>query len=155
MIPTLFYSNSSSNIKWAPLFFSSMIPTLFYSIYCSNMKWSPLFFSNMIPTLFYSNWCSNMKWAPLFFSMIFLLQKYSSTRSWSYVIYSQNDGGTLKIKWSVDSNIIHELVRDTKRKSEKPYLICVVSWTNPCSISESPLHFISWRALLLTFWSAW
>ena len=45
-----------------------------------------------------------------------------------------------EIKWS---EILYELVRDTTCKSEKHELICAVSWTNLCSISESPSHIIS------------
>ena len=49
-----------------------------------------------------------------------------------------------EIKWS---EILYELVRDTTCKSEKHELICAVSWTNLCSISESQLHFISFLTM--------
>ena len=48
-----------------------------------------------------------------------------------------------KMKCSGNSEILHEIVHDTTRKSEKHELICVVSRTCLCSISESPLNFIS------------
>ena len=41
------------------------------------------------------------------------------------------------------------VVRDTSRKSEKHWLIRVVSLTNPCCISESTLHFIFFLTVLL------
>ena len=49
-----------------------------------------------------------------------------------------------EMKRSVDSEILLEIVRDTSQKSEKKNeLIRAVSQTISCSISESPLHFIS------------
>ena len=45
---------------------------------------------------------------------------------------------------SGDSEILHQIVRDTTRKSEKHELIRVVSRTISCSISESPLKFLTW-----------
>ena len=48
-----------------------------------------------------------------------------------------------------DFEILHEIVRDITRKSEKHELIRVESRTISCSISESPLHFISF----LTVWT--
>ena len=53
-----------------------------------------------------------------------------------------------KMKCGRNSDILHEIVRDTTRKSEKPKLIHVVSRNISCSILETPLHFIS----LLTVW---
>ena len=50
--------------------------------------------------------------------------------------------GELEMKCSGDSEILHEIVCDTTRKSEKHKLICVVSQTILCSISESPPHLI-------------
>ena len=46
------------------------------------------------------------------------------------------------MKYSGDSEILHEIVRDTTRKSEKHELIRVVSQAFSCSISESTLHFL-------------
>ena len=48
-----------------------------------------------------------------------------------------------------DFEILHEIVRDITRKSEKHELIRVESRTISCCISESPLHFISF----LTVWT--
>ena len=39
--------------------------------------------------------------------------------------------------------MLHELVQATTQKSESHELIRVVSWTIKCSISVSPLHFLS------------
>ena len=52
---------------------------------------------------------------------------------------------TLKkeLKCSRDSEILHEIVRDTTRKSEKYELVRIVSRTISCRISKSTLHFIS------------
>ena len=47
------------------------------------------------------------------------------------------------MKCSGDSEILNEIARNTKCKSEKQELIRVVSRTISCSISESPLHVIS------------
>ena len=47
------------------------------------------------------------------------------------------------MKCSGDSEILHEKVCDTKRKSGKHELIRVISRTISCSILESQLHFIS------------
>ena len=52
-----------------------------------------------------------------------------------------------EMKCSGNIGILHELVRDTTRKSEKHELIRVVSRTNLCSISESQLHFISFLTM--------
>ena len=57
-----------------------------------------------------------------------------------------------EIKCCTDSEILHGIVHYTTRKSEKHNLIRVVSWTNLCSISESPLHFISF---LTVWWERW
>ena len=57
-----------------------------------------------------------------------------------------------EIKCCRDSEILHGLVHDTTRKSEKHNLIRVVSWTNLCSNSESPLHFISFPTV---WWERW
>ena len=46
------------------------------------------------------------------------------------------------MKGSGDFEILHEIVRDTTRKSENHELIRVVSQTIACTISKSPLHFI-------------
>ena len=48
-----------------------------------------------------------------------------------------------KMKCSEDFEILHEIVSDTTRKSEKHEIICELSQTISYSISESPLHFIS------------
>ena len=52
-----------------------------------------------------------------------------------------------EIKCSGEAKILHELVHDTARKSENRELIRVVIWTNSCSISVTPLHFISFRTV--------
>ena len=62
--------------------------------------------------------------------------------------YSDADSASalLERKWSgagIPRYYVHELVCDTTRKSEKREIIREVSCTYPCSISESPLHVIS------------
>ena len=47
------------------------------------------------------------------------------------------------ITCSGDPEILHEIIRDTTRKSEKHEQICVLSRAIPGSISEFRLHFIS------------
>ena len=47
-----------------------------------------------------------------------------------------------EMKCRGDSEILHEIVRDTSRKSEKHELILEVSQTVSCSILESPIRFI-------------
>ena len=60
---------------------------------------------------------------------------------WSLYLFTYTVRKKIKCCWN--SEIIHKLVRDTSRKSEKHELIRALSWNNPCSISESPLQFIS------------
>ena len=55
-----------------------------------------------------------------------------------YILYTVKK----EMKWSRNSEILHEIVRDTSRKSEKHELILEVSQTVSCSILESPIRFI-------------
>ena len=55
------------------------------------------------------------------------------------------------MKCSGDSEILHELVRDTTWKSEKHELIRLVSWTYLFSVSEFPLNFISVQTVFFVF----
>ena len=53
------------------------------------------------------------------------------------------------MKCNVDFEILHEVVCDTTRKSERHELIRVVSRSISCSISKSSLHFIYFLTVLL------
>ena len=48
-----------------------------------------------------------------------------------------------EIKKNGDFEILHEIVLDTTRISSCFFVLCIVSRTILCRISESPLHFIS------------
>ena len=54
-----------------------------------------------------------------------------------------------EMKCSGDYEILHKIIRDTTRKSEKHELICVGFATISCSISEFPLLFISFLTVYL------
>ena len=51
----------------------------------------------------------------------------------------------MEMKCSGDSQILQGLVHDTTRTSSCFFYFCIVSQTNSCSISESPLHLISFH----------
>ena len=54
-----------------------------------------------------------------------------------------------EIQCSGDSEILHEIVRDTTRIGSCFSIFCAVSRIISCNISESPLHFIYFLTVYL------
>ena len=104
-------------------------------------------------------WCIGVvdqpeSWRLLSFSDILFSISTTTTMATATHCYKGNE------VYSGDSEILHEIVRDTTRIPEEHELISVISRTISCIISESPLHFIYFLtvcaiSIVITFNRMW